>query len=271
VLLPKERRTETTVEIDLPMALWTDQRVFLESVESLKIRKEFIQYGLSEPSASGLPSPPVSAVDDDDSEDDDGTAEGGSLRDARRTAALADLHWLMREHGREGVWLWDPFLSADDLVRTLFYCPHGGVQLRALTAGKKPPDATRAVGGDNATPAIDQKKRARELAKQATLQQAAQLEAAKGNAHELDLEFRIRNGPAGWAFHDRFIIFPRSVGSSLAWSLGTSINSFGVEHHILQKVSHGEPIADAFEDLWGQLKDPRYLVWTSIQCEGKAQ
>ncbi|MHC8398016.1 hypothetical protein ACYZTX_00590 [Pseudomonas sp. MDT1-17] len=55
-------------------------------------------------------------------------------------AALKDLQWLMEKHGEEGVWLWDPFLNAEDVLRTLFFCPHNGVPLRALTAGKAPLD-----------------------------------------------------------------------------------------------------------------------------------
>ena len=102
-------------------------------------------------------------------------------------------------------------------------------------------------------------------------EQREQLEAAKGNCHGLELGFRIREGGAGWAFHDRFIIFPRAQGSALAWSLGTSINSFGNEHHILQKVLHGEPIAQAFNDLWERLEGDRYLIWKTPTNKGHEQ
>ena len=94
---------------------------------------------------------------------------------------------------------------------------------------------------------------------------------AKGNFYGLQLEFRIREGGAGWGFHDRFIIFPRAQGQALAWSLGTSINSFGNEHHILQKVAHGEPIAQAFKDLWEQLEETRYLIWKTPTNGGQEQ
>lgn len=112
---------------------------------------------------------------------------------------------------------------------------------------------------------------ARARAEKQKSEQADQLEAAKGNCHGLQLEFRIREGGAGWGFHDRFIIFPRAQGSALAWSLGTSINSFGDEHHILQKVSHGEPIAQAFQDLWGQLEGERHLIWKTSTNGGQEQ
>jgi hypothetical protein len=47
----------------------------------------------------------------------------------------------------------------------------------------------------------------------------------------------------------------------MAWSLGTSINSVGQQHHILQKVLDGELIREAFLDLWNLLADSQYLVW----------
>lgn len=92
-------------------------------------------------------------------------------------------------------------------------------------------------------------------------QQGARLDFAKGNCQGLSLEFRIRKGGAGWPFHDRFIIFPKNDGAAIAWSLGTSVNSLGRQHHILQKVSNGELIANAFRDLWDKLDSAEYLVW----------
>jgi hypothetical protein len=47
----------------------------------------------------------------------------------------------------------------------------------------------------------------------------------------------------------------------LVWSLGTSVNSFGKQHHILQKVPDGQLIADAFEDLWRELDQAQHLIW----------
>ena len=243
---------------------WISQRVFAESVSSLKERKEFVQYGLSEPKELGAS---VQAADDEDTEGEDATSESISQKLARRMSALEDLWWLMGKHGQEGVWLWDPFLNADDFLRTLFFCPHNGVPLRALTAGKKPPSGDQKLRNGGEMSQRERQQLARERAEKYKREQADALEAAKGNCHGLQLEFRIREGSAGWAFHDRFIIFPRARGAALAWSLGTSINSFGNEHHILQRVSHGEPIAQAFSDLWELLEEERYLIWKTTTNE----
>lgn len=246
-----------------PREPWVAQRVFSDSISSLRARKEFVQYGLD--ADPNPPQAPVTATDVQAA----GTGQEGPPVDAqpklkRKAAALEDLHELMRQHGNEGVWLWDPYLNADDVLRTLFYCPHDGVRLLALTAGKTISDSTKTREDQEPIDERERRRQAREKAKRVKRLQAEKLESAKGNCLGLELEFRIREGGAGWAFHDRFIIFPRAQGSALAWSLGTSINSFGAEHHILQKVTHGEAIAQAFQDLWGQLQGEKYLIWKSV-------
>jgi hypothetical protein len=270
---PTEPRRFVGSPVEATREQWVAQRVFDESVSNLKERKEFVQYGLDEtkePKATGRPDVEEDRVKDEDFEGDDATPEIMSRKLARRMAALDDLRWLMQRHGEEGVWLWDPFLNADDVLRTLFFCPHPNVTLRALTAGKKPPGIGSKLNTPKGAPQREVDRLAREREDMEKREQADQLEAAKGNCHGLQLEFRIRVGAAGWGFHDRFIIFPRAQGSALAWSLGTSINSFGDEHHILQKVAHGEPIAQAFQDLWEQLEGERYVIWKTPQTERRS-
>ncbi|MGK5042189.1 VPA1262 family N-terminal domain-containing protein [Janthinobacterium sp. GB1R12] len=255
--------------VDAPREPWVSQRVFGESVTSLKARKEFVQYGIDE--ATKQHTTKKDGLPKEYSKGEDMKLEGISRKYVKRLTALEDLWWLMKEHGTEGVWLWDPFLNAEDVLHTLFFCPHNKVPLRALTAGKAAPEFTQQLNIANCSSEQARQRLARERARQERQEQAAQLEAAKGNCHGLQLEFRIREGGAGWGFHDRFIIFPRAQGSALAWSLGTSINSFGDEHHILQKVSHGEPIAQAFQDLWGQLEGADYLIWKTSTNEEEKQ
>lgn len=87
------------------------------------------------------------------------------------------------------------------------------------------------------------------------------LDSVKSNLRGLQLEYRVKTGLAGWNFHDRFLIFPSEDHGALAWSLGTSINSIGKQHHILQRVDDGQRILDAFKKLWDQLNQPEHLVW----------
>ena len=87
------------------------------------------------------------------------------------------------------------------------------------------------------------------------------LNAIDSNWLGLRLEYRVKHGPAGFGFHDRFLIFPRTGEDALAWSLGTSVNGIGMEHHILQRVDNGQLIRDAFLELWEQLDQPEHLIW----------
>lgn len=216
-----------------PREPWRSERIFRESLHALHARKEFVQYKGS-------------------------TGTG-------RVEALADIQWLMAKHGRSGVWLWDPYLAANDVLSTLFLCPWPGADLRGLSDGKTPkvckhcgkrPDELHSSAHHECTGKQEATERP-----PWRLEQRNILEESKGNCQGLKLEFRVREGGLGWPFHDRFLIFPAASGGAMAWSLGTSVNSLGKQHHILQKVPDGELIRAAFLDLWNLLEDSKYLIW----------
>ncbi len=184
--------------------------------------------------------------------------------------ALDDVRYIVNQHGEEGVWLWDPYLSAEDVISTLFYCRFLGSELRALTAGYIPP--TEGQPARKRQRCFEQLRAwIRELFAQAeslpspnaqfAAEQRATLTDIKSNMRGLHLEFRMRTGSAGWGFHDRFLIFPAADRAALAWSLGTSINSLGIQHHILQRVDDGQRVMDAFVELWDALDQPEHLIW----------
>ena len=157
--------------------------------------------------------------------------------------ALEDVRFLVRKYGQMGVWLWDPYLSAHDIIETLFHCPHKNSDLRALTAAEIEPSKKRA---DKAT---------------FIRQQRNILNGVVGNLRGLRLEYRIRMGLSGGNFHDRFLIFPQAQHGALVWSLGTSLNDLGRTHHILQQVDDGQLVMDAFTDLWDQLAESKCVIW----------
>jgi hypothetical protein len=212
-----------------PAGDWTDRRIYREEASRLERELRFKQYE---------PKP--------------------GRQCAEHEVALTDLRTLISQHGRTGVWLWDPYLSADDVLATLFYCPFSGADLRALSSGHIVPAEVQPQHEEAAC---------------ATLQtspppvvtfaesQRAILQGANSNLLGLRLEYRVKTGLAGWAFHDRFLIFPGHERGALAWSLGTSVNSLGSQHHILQQVSDGQLVSDAFAELWDQLDQPEHLVW----------
>jgi hypothetical protein len=185
---------------------WTRKRMYSDEVAKLTKDRRFVQYR------------PVMGKQQDE-----------------REKALDDIRLLINTYGQSGVWIWDPYLSAHDILETLFYCKHSGADLRALASGKKI---------------------------SANEQQRAELENSQSNWQGLRIEYRSKRGSVGWEFHDRFLIFPKSDDrGALAWSLGASINSLGFAHHILQRVDDGQLVVDAFVELWNQLDKPEHLIW----------
>lgn len=248
MLVHPERTEVASRPAEDPREPWRSERVFKEGLDKLQALKEFVQYG--------------------------GRTGGHDTR------ALADLRWLINQHGRHGAWLWDPYLDADDVLKTLFFCHHRSADLRALTSGyeprdnKAPPQNRAVVLLRSASKWAEQQLTTGRLGqwlnethpvKTFNQRQFQALEDAKGNCEGLQLEFRIRQGTGAWPFHDRFLIFPGARrGSATAWSLGTSVNSLGNQHHILQKVSDGERIRQAFLELWNELVRSENLIWKSV-------
>jgi len=183
---------------------WTAKRMYSEQANKLAAERRFVQYRPTR-----------------------GDGNAG------RRKALDDLRALIVAYGEKGAWLWDPYLSAHDLLETLFYCPYHGVDLRGLTTSK--------AGSQN------------------EIRQT--LDDCQSNWRGLKLELRVQKGAAGWDFHDRFLIFPSGPDGAMAWSLGTSVNSVGTAHHILQKVDNAQLVVDAFTDLWELLDGPDHLIW----------
>lgn len=197
---------------------WARQRIYRDEAVRLSRERRFVQY---RPTGSKLTAHEV---------------------------ALDDLRFLLRRHGEDGVWLWDPYLTAIDILETLFHCPYIGVELRALTA------AAEISNNDSETQEDLTRRQA------FAVKQRAVFDEAQSNWRGIRLEYRMRSGPSGWPFHDRFLIFPVKDGGAHAWSLGTSVNSFGTIHHILQKVDDGRLVMDAFAELWDQLDQPQHLI-----------
>jgi len=206
----------------LPDGGWTQRRIYDEELARLAKGLTFVQYFF---------------------ESDD--------RQAERVRALGDVRRLINVHGEHGAWLWDPYLSANDILETLVYCIHSGSDLRALTAGRKPPSAagTATLGTTGAG------------FQEFITEQQKILNQTPSNWRGLTLEYRVKHGQAGLQFHDRFLIFPQQEGAALAWSLGTSVNQLGTAHHILQKVTNGQLIMEAFVKLWNELDNRERLIW----------
>lgn len=154
--------------------------------------------------------------------------------------AIEDVRALLKAYGRKGVYLWDPYLSGEDIKEILYHVPYAYVPMRAIT------ELRNTEGGNKDT----QIKMIKE-----------QLDQDDKKYLLLNLEVRAKTNQHGWKFHDRFLIFP--LEKPRVWSLGASVNQLGEKHHILQEVKNAQHILDAFEKLWEQLAYEECMVWKS--------
>ncbi|TCB38243.1 hypothetical protein E0H82_01210 [Acinetobacter sp. ANC 4910] len=221
-------------EYEAPIFDWTKQRIYKNDIEKSKTNREFIQYR---------------------------TAPTISKNEAHKEA-LKDIHWLIEKYGHMAVWLWDPYLSHEDLKATLFRNSYLNSQMRAITASYSPSNSICTQCNELLCS---------ECKNQFSRESYEDLSEIKANFNQYDtafkssinLEFRTTRNVNNGKFHDRFIIFPHTQQGTLAWSLGTSVNGFGKSHHILQKVTDGQMIADAFDEFWQSLQNDEYLIWRS--------
>ena len=209
---------------------WTTLRIYKDDKLQLHKRKDFVQY-----------------------------SPKGKKKAQERERALNDVRELIIKHGQKGVWLWDPYLSDEDIFETLFYNREMHAEMRAITDLKEPPELKKEILCSECSEIIisEPKVPLREMYKNSfdNLNEEALL--------GIQFEFRARRGNKGWSFHDRFLLFPYAESEAMVWSLGISVNSLGKDHHILQKVSDGQLIVDAFTELWEELTSPECLIWSS--------
>ena len=144
--------------------------------------------------------------------------------------ALSDVRYLINKHGEQGVYIWDPYLSAKDIKNTLYYSKFAYVPLRAITGLKQKNNKNEAKN-----------------------EMIEEFNKDDKRFLFLNLEVRGKIGSNGYDFHDRFLIFP--LEKPKVWSLGISVNQLGASHHILQEVKNAQHILNAFNKLWDELNN----------------
>ena len=158
---------------------------------------------------------------------------------SERKKALNDIRYIINLADSGKAYIWDPYLCANDLLETWYYNQTYGLDLHAITS-------------KNASGKKDIRKW--------MIEQANILETHSNN-YGIKMEYRCQHGNYGYAFHDRFLMILPKNEKPKVWSLGTSLNSIGMKHHIIQEVSHPQMIIDAFNELWGMLSIDECLIW----------
>lgn len=231
---------------------WRARRQLLNKMKQLVDRRKFVQYG----------------------------ADGSNPAEEHRRA-LGDIRALIRNINQGAVYLWDPYLSSNDILNTLAFCPDAGTELRALTAGKQAPQKAEkqeeplvcsncGVSSDTDAPgesATNQNAKTDSPAHPISArekwiaEQRSTLDTAFVGDAKMKLEYRITGGFQS-DFHDRFLIFPGlGRARSRVWSLGTSINHIGTLHCILQEVEYPEMVVEAFQQFWDRCSKQSHLIW----------
>jgi hypothetical protein len=155
--------------------------------------------------------------------------------------ALSDVIALMNWAKTGHVYLWDPYLTVEDILHTWYFTTSMSVTLHAITSG--------AIAKKNTNV-------------RSWIKQQRKIMDERSNHYGIHAELRCQWGEHGYNFHDRFLMVLRSDREKpCVWSLGTSINSLGEKHHIIQSVEHPQMIVDTFEELWNDLNVPECLVW----------
>ena len=172
--------------------------------------------------------------------------------DSNHEKAIDDIKQIINNHiiwDLQEIWLIDPYLSPNDILETIVFCEKQGIILKcitdfsSITANKYTKEM--AIGGEttegseNETYFSSLKKKYREI-----------LDNAIPRQTDMHLYYRTIARGYGRSFHDRYLILKYNVNKTRVWSLGTSINSLGKKHHIIQIVEAPELIAEIFQEVW---------------------
>lgn len=181
---------------------------------------------------------------------------GNATPQEEHMRALEDIRQLIRTVSQGAIYLWDPYLSANDVLNTLAFCADAGTDLWGLTSAKPSKmNLSEDEDDDDTDTAAVTDREAWIKAQQNTL------DTAFTGPSNMKLEFRMSWGNHG-SFHDRFLMFPGlGRGRTRVWSLGASINHIGAQHCIVQEVAYPEPVLQAFKAFWDQSGQPEHLIW----------
>lgn len=158
--------------------------------------------------------------------------------------------------------LWDPYLTASDILDTLYF-ENTGIPFRCVTsyqnARKLLLSNTKSIF-NKLVSWIRAKKEKMNF--EVFCKRQSDYFDTHSNNLRVKLKFLAQHDVYGWKFHDRFLIFVpyESTDMPEVYSLGTSVNILGKNHHIIQKVTNPREISNNFEELWKLLDNGKCVV-----------
>ena len=168
------------------------------------------------------------------------------FKDNQHQKALDYIRGKIKRHDNDikEICLWDPYLTAFDIMETLYF-EDTGIPFRCITSYQMAKTLSEDVSSFKSF-----------------CQEQKECFENKSNNLRVKLKFLAQHDGYGWKFHDRFLLFVPHDLTDLptVYSLGTSINSLGKNHHIIQKVTNPREILGNFEELWALLDNGECLV-----------
>lgn len=177
-----------------------------------------------------------------------------ALNDLRSILNDKNLLWDLKE-----IVLVDPYLTPLDILDTVVYCKKENIIIKCLTC----------ISTINSNTATKQKPSSTEdlgilLFEQTKENFKKQLAAAIPAETDLELTFRTTYKNHGESFHDRYLIMKYNINKTRVWSLGTSINSLGKSHHIIQIVEQPKKVCQIIDEIWEETNHEDCLIYSNI-------
>ena len=149
----------------------------------------------------------------------------------------------------------DPYLSPNDILNTVAFCKKSEIRVCCLTdihtISHNKDAKAEILTGDTQDAAFDEIRNSFRK----------ELEDGLGQETDLRLSFRTVHGNNGSSFHDRYLILKYQLNKTRVWSLGTSVNSVGKSHHIVQIVESPILIDDFFNEEWSQTDTDKCKIY----------
>lgn len=171
-----------------------------------------------------------------------------AIIDIRNIINFSQLLWDLKE-----IMILDPYLSSDDIINTACYCQKEGIKVRAICCYGDIHNNSQTASAASAHDYESFRKEATSL-----------LKNTLGETTDIQLEYRSIRGKHGKPFHDRYLIMRYAVNGCKVWSLGSSINSIGQRHSIIQVVATPTLIENVFEGIWMETENEECLIYKNF-------
>ena len=152
------------------------------------------------------------------------------------------------------LWVIDPYLKVEDLADTVLRARIKNIFIKALcdfSAIDGNPETKLKQGNCHNFSSFQS-------------HESQLLHSILGDNTDIKIEYRSIRMGYGHSFHDRYIIMNYKLNRVRVWALGSSINSIGKKHSILQIVNTPEIILSEFEQIWRETDRDECRIFSNL-------